>query len=86
MNPGNSAFTTMELGGASPVPVSGEGTAIPGTTQGAAFGAGPAVQPSPVPLAEESKEEPVESSSDLLKKQFLAAAGEITESEEPEKE
>ena len=86
MKPGDSAFTTMELGGASPVPVSGDGTAVPGTTSGAVFGAGPAVQPSPVPLAEESGDEPVESSSDALKKQFLAAAGEITESEEPEKE
>ncbi len=86
MKPGDSAFTTMELGGASPVPVSGDGTAVPGTTSGAVFGAGPAVQPMAVPLAEESKEEPVESSSDALKKQFLAAAGEITESEEPEKE
>ena len=86
MKQGDSAFTTMELGGASPVPVSGDGTAVPGTTSGAVFGAGPAVQPMAVPLAEESKEEPVESSSDALKKQFLAAAGEITESEEPEKE
>ena len=86
MKPGNSAFTTMELGGASPVPVSGEGTVIPGTTQGAVFGAGPAAQPMAVPLAEESKEKPVESSADALKKQFLAAADKITESEEPEKE
>ena len=86
MNPGNSAFTTMELGGASPVPVSGDGTAVPGTTSGAVFGAGPAAQPSPVPLAEESGDEPVESSADALKKQFLAAADKITESEEPEKE
>jgi hypothetical protein len=39
-----------------------------------------------VPLAEESGDEPVESSADALKKQFLAAADKITESEEPEKE
>ena len=86
MNPGNSAFTTMELGGASPAPVSGEGTTVPGASPGAVFGAGPAAQPSPVPLAEESGDEPVESSADALKKQFLAAADKITESEEPEKE
>ena len=86
MNPGNSAFTTMELGGASPAPVSGEGTTVPGAAPGAVFGAGPAAQPSPVPLAEESGDEPVESSADALKKQFLAAADKITESEEPEKE
>ena len=86
MNPGNSAFTTMELGGASPAPVSGEGTTVPGATPGAVFGAGPATQPSPVPLAEESGDGPVESSADALKKQFLAAADKITESEEPEKE
>ena len=86
MNPGNSAFTTMELGGASPAPVSGEGTAVPGTTSGAVFGVGPAAQPSPVPLAEESDEGAVESTADALKKQFLAAADKITESEEPEKE
>ena len=86
LNPSNSAFTTMELGGASPVPVSGEGTTVPGGTQSAVFGAGPAVQPMAEPIAEESKEEPVESSADALKKQFLAAAGNITESKEPEKE
>ena len=86
MNPGNSAFTTMELGGASPAPVSGEGTTVPGATPGAVFGAGPATQPSPVPLAEESGDETVESTADALKKQFLAAADKITESEEPEKE
>ena len=90
MNPGNSAFTTMELGGASPVPVSGDGTAVPGTTSGAAFGAGPAAEPAtepmPVPLAQESDDGPVESSADALKKQFLAAADKITESEDPEKE
>ena len=86
LNPSNSAFTTMELGGASPAPVSGEGTTVPGATPGAVFGAGPATQPSPVPLAEESDDEPVESSADALKKQFLAAADKITESEEPEKE
>ena len=76
----------MELGGASPAPVSGEGTTVPGASPGAVFGAGPAIQPSPVPLAEESDDEPVESSADALKKQFLAAADKITESEEPEKE
>ena len=86
MNPGNSAFTTMELGGASPAPVSGEGTTVPGGTPGAVFGAGPTVQPMAVPLAEESKVEPAESSADDLKKKFLAAASKITESEEPEKE
>jgi len=86
LNPSNSAFTTMELGGASPAPVSGEGTTVPGATPGAVFGAGPATQPSPVPLAEESEDEPVESTADALKKQFLAAADKITESEEPEKE
>ena len=86
MNPGNSAFTTMELGGASPAPVSGEGTTVPGASPGAVFGAGPATQPSPVPLAEESDEGAVESTADALKKQFLAAADKITESEEPEKE
>ena len=86
LNPSNSAFTTMELGGASPAPVSGEGTTVPGASPGAVFGAGPAIQPSPVPLAEESGDEPVESSADALKKQFLAAADKITESEEPEKE
>ena len=86
LNPSNSAFTTMELGGASPAPVSGEGTTVPGASPGAVFGAGPATQPSPVPLAEESEDEPVESSADALKKQFLAAADKITESEEPEKE
>jgi len=90
LNPSNSAFTTMELGGASPVPVAGEGTAVPGTTSGAVFGAGPAAEPAtapmPVPLAEESGDEPVESSADALKKQFLAAADKITESEDPEKE
>ena len=86
LNPSNSAFTTMELGGASPAPVSGEGTTVPGATPGAVFGAGPATQPSPVPLAEESGDEPVESTADALKKQFLAAADKITESEEPEKE
>ncbi len=86
LNPSNSAFTTMELGGASPAPVSGEGTTVPGASPGAVFGAGPATQPSPVPLAEESDEESVESSADALKKQFLAAADKITESEEPEKE
>ena len=76
----------MELGGASPAPVSGEGAAVPGTTSGAVFGAGPAIQPAPVPLAEESGDAPVESTADALKKQFLAAADKITESEEPEKE
>jgi len=86
LNPSNSAFTTMELGGASPAPVSGEGTTVPGATPGAVFGAGPATQPSPVPLADESGDEPVESTADALKKQFLAAADKITESEEPEKE
>ena len=86
LNPSNSAFTTMELGGASPAPVSGEGTTVPGASPGAVFGAGPAIQPSPVPLAEESGDEPVESTADALKKQFLAAADKITESEEPEKE
>ena len=86
MNPGNSAFTTMELGGASPAPVSGEGTTVPGGTPSAVFGAGPTVQPMAVPLAEESKVEPAESSADDLKKKFLAAASKITESEEPEKE
>ena len=86
LNPSNSAFTTMELGGASPAPVSGEGTTVPGATPGAVFGAGPATQPSPVPLAEESGDEPVESTADALKKQFLAATDKITESEEPEKE
>ena len=86
LNPSNSAFTTMELGGASPAPVSGEGTTVPGASPGAVFGAGPAPQPSPVPLAEESGDEPVESTADALKKQFLAAADKITESEEPEKE
>jgi len=86
LNPSNSAFTTMELGGASPAPVSGEGTTVPGASPGAVFGAGPATQPSPVPLAEESGDEPVESTADALKKQFLAAADKITESEEPEKE
>ena len=90
LNPGNSAFTTMELGGASPAPVAGEGTAVPGTTAGAVFGAGPAAEPAaapmPVPLAQESDDEPVESPADALKKQFLAAADKITESEEPEKE
>ncbi len=86
LNPSNSAFTTMELGGASPAPVSGEGTTVPGASPGAVFGAGPATQPSPVPLAEESGDEPVESSADALKKQFLAAADKITEPEEPEKE
>ena len=86
LNPSNSAFTTMELGGASPAPVSGEGTTVPGASPGAVFGAGPATQPSPVPLAEENGDEPVESTADTLKKQFLAAADKITESEEPEKE
>ena len=86
LNPSNSAFTTMELGGASPAPVSGEGTTVPGAPPGAVFGAGPATQPSPVPLAEESGDETVESTADALKKQFLAAADKITESEEPEKE
>ena len=86
LNPSNSAFTTMELGGASPAPVSGEGTTVPGASPGTVFGAGPAIQPSPVPLAEESGDEPVESTADALKKQFLAAADKITESEEPEKE
>ncbi|MDG1525939.1 MAG: hypothetical protein P8Q90_07735 [Candidatus Thalassarchaeaceae archaeon] len=86
MKPGDSTFTTMELGGASPVPVTGEGASVPGTTQGAVFGAGPAAQPMAVPLAEESVDEPVESSSDALKKKFLAAAEKITESEDPEKE
>ena len=86
MRPGDSTFTTMELGGASPVPVTGEGASVPGTTQGAVFGAGPAAQPMAVPLAEESVDEPVESSSDALKKKFLAAAEKITESEDPEKE
>ena len=86
MNPGTSALATMELSGASPAPVSGEGTPLPGTTQGSVFGAGPAAEPMVVPLAEESGDEPVESSADALKKQFLAAADKITESEEPEKE
>jgi len=86
LNPSNSAFTTMELGGASPAPVSGEGTTVPGATPGAVFGAGPATQPSPVPLAEESGDEPVESTADALKKQFLEAADKITESKESEKE
>jgi len=31
-NPGTLQFTTLELGGASPAPVSGEGTTIPGAT------------------------------------------------------
>ena len=86
MNPATSAFATMELGGASPAPVSGEGTTVPGASSDAVFGAGPATQPSPVPLAEESGDEPVESTADALKKQFLAATDKITESEEPEKE
>jgi len=89
MNPGNSAFTTMELGGASPVPVSGDGggSTVPGTTPGAIFGAGPPVQPSPVPLAEESNENSIESSADALKKQFLAGAAEqVSDSSDPDKE
>ncbi|MDP6324751.1 MAG: hypothetical protein QF684_04210 [Candidatus Thalassarchaeaceae archaeon] len=89
MNPGTSAFTTMELGGASPVPVSGEGegATVPGTTPGAIFGAGPPVQPSPVPLAEESNENSIESSADALKKQFLAGAAEqVSDSSDPDKE
>ncbi|MEE2747577.1 MAG: hypothetical protein VX473_03810 [Candidatus Thermoplasmatota archaeon] len=86
MSPGNSVLTTMELGGASPAPVSGDGTEVPGTTPGAVFGAGPPAQQEAVPLAEESDEESVESSADALKKQFLEAADKITESKESEKE
>jgi hypothetical protein len=92
MNSGTSALATTELGGASPVPVSGEGegATVPGTTPGAIFGAGPAAEPATAPmsvhLTEESEDEPVESSVDALKKQFLAAADKVTESEEPEKE
>jgi len=89
MNPGTSAFTTMELGGASPVPVSGEGdgSTVPGTTPGAIFGAGPPAQPMAVPLAEESNEDTIESSADALKKQFLAGAAEqVSDSSDPDKE
>jgi len=92
MRPGTSALATMELSGASPVPVSGEGegVTVPGTTPGAIFGAGPAAEPTtapmPVPLTEESEDEPVESSVDALKKQFLAGAGKLAESEKTETE
>jgi hypothetical protein len=51
-NPGTLQFTTLELEGASPAPVSGEGTTIPGTTPGAILGAGPSAQPVAVPLVE----------------------------------
>ena len=53
-NPGTLQFTTLELEGASPAPVSGEGTTIPGTTPGAIWGAGPSAQPVAVPLVEEA--------------------------------
>ena len=86
MNPGTSALATMELSGASPAPVSGEGTPIPGTTQGSVFGAGPAAEPMVVPLAEESEDEPIESSVDALKKQFLAGTEKLAESEKAETE
>jgi hypothetical protein len=40
-----------------------------------------------VPLAEESEDEPVQSSVDALKKQFLSgAADKVIDSDEPEKE
>jgi len=51
-NPGTLQLTTLELGGTSPAPVSGEGTTIPGTTPGAILGAGPSAQPVAVPLVE----------------------------------
>jgi hypothetical protein len=51
-NPGTLQFTTLELEGTSPAPVSGEGTTIPGTTPGAIWGAGPSAQPVAVPLVE----------------------------------
>tara|TARA_B110000438_G_scaffold43203_1_gene43119 strand:+ start:887 stop:1837 length:951 start_codon:yes stop_codon:yes gene_type:complete len=87
MNPGTSAFTTMELGGASPVPVSGEGATIPGTTSEVIFGSGPPAQPVAVPLTEEGGESSIESSADALKKKFLSgAADKVTDSDEPEKE
>jgi hypothetical protein len=51
-NPGTLQFTTLELEGTSPAPVSGEGTTIPGTTPGAIWGAGPSAQPVAAPLVE----------------------------------
>ena len=83
MNPGASAFTTMELGGASPAPVSGEGTTVPGASPGAVFGAGPA----PIETMTEGAEDdsPVESVVSL-KDKFLSASKENiqTSPDEPE--
>ena len=86
MMPSRSQAATMQLGGSSPAPIPTDSGSVPGTVQGAIFGAGPAPQASDPP-AETSEGESVQSSADALKKQFLAGAEDkVSDASEPEKE
>ena len=86
MMPSRSQAATMQLGGSSPAPIPTDSALVPGTVQGAIFGAGPAPQASDPP-AETSEGESVQSSADALKKQFLAGAEDkVSDASEPEKE
>ena len=86
MMPSRSQAATMQLGGSSPAPIPTDSQSVPGTVQGAIFGAGPAPQASNPP-AETSDVESVQSSADALKMQFLAGAEDkVSDASEPEKE
>ena len=87
MMPSRSQAATMQLGGSSPAPIPTDSESVPGTVQGAIFGAGPAPQASDPP-AETSEGESVQASADALKKQFLAGAEDRVSDHvgEPEKE
>ena len=86
MMPSRSQAATMQLGGSSPAPIPTDSGLVPGTAQGAIFGAGPAPQASDSP-AETSDVESVQSSADALKMQFLAGAEDkVSDASEPEKE
>ena len=85
LNPSRSQAATIQLDGASPAPITTDSGSVPGTVQGAIFGAGPAPQASDPPAG--TNEETIQSSADALKKQFLAGAEDkVSDASEPEKE